>query len=90
MEPSAREGGQQQRQQAAVAVAEKRIEALSLEHAAGVVPAVETSESDGATEDAKDQLIHTLSEELIKTKADLARITKERCVDTSLSLLGLV
>lgn len=72
---------EEQQQEAAVApAAEKRIEALSLDDAAGIVPAVETSESDGGTEDAKDQLIHTLSEELIKTKADLARITKERCV----------
>lgn len=45
-------------------------------------PAVELSESNGAAvENAKDQLIATLSEELIKAKADLARIAKERCVD---------
>lgn len=44
------------------------------------VPAGEAARraSSGDVDDAKDQLIATLTEELIATKADLARISKER------------
>lgn len=52
--------------------------------ASAAVPAAKATEveavSGGDVADAKDQLIHTLTEELIKAKADLARISKERCV----------
>lgn len=83
-----------EQQPAAAASVESAMEGLSLgakqqpsepgTSASTAVPAAEATEveavSDGGVADAKDQLIHTLTEELIKAKADLARISKERCV----------